>query len=706
VNSKSSVPTVTSARKPQTATGASAARTQAIGAAVLIGGATLAVFWGATACGFVNLDDDLYVSENAHVQEGLTLRSLAYAAKSVEGGSWMPLTWGSYLLDTQFWGTGAAGYHATNVVLHALSASLLFLALRMMTGVFWPCAFAAALFALHPLRVESVVWIAERKDVLSGVFFVLTLMAYARFAATLAEMRPAASALPQSRSAGSSRLISFGWLRPAEAGAPLGPGLSSSRNRRRAQRASSLSSSGGEGRGEEAVARPSSILHLPSFSAAASPRGNMSTLGVVGLFMLLGLLAKPMLVTAPFLLLLLDFWPLGRMGSSPAEIRARLPALAREKLPLLVLSAVFSVITVLSQSSVGAVARPESGAHRILRIADNYGFYLEKVIWPNHLNVLYPITSVCAFRAGVVLAGILVVSFATMLWLRKRPWLAVGWFWFLGGLFPVIGVVAIGSTWVADRYTYLPSIGIGLMLVWTAKSLLPATRPARISAALAAVLLLAVLSWATVNNLPRWHDSYTLFSDSVSKGTHPGAYQNLGIACAERGDHETAISHYTHAIELAPDSDEAYYNRALAFQAKGEAESGLVDYSRAIELRPAYAEAHNNRGNLYAAGGQFDPAIRDFTRAITLRPHYTEALANRGHAYQETGKYREAVDDYSKAISAKPDFAAAYHDRAAAYYLLKDYEQAWADIRMCRQLGLNPNPELVRRLEADSGRRD
>jgi tetratricopeptide (TPR) repeat protein len=299
-----------------------------------------------------------------------------------------------------------------------------------------------------------------------------------------------------------------------------------------------------------------------------------------------------------------------------------------------------------------------------------------------------------------------VVSVATVLWLRKRPWLAVGWFWFLGGLFPVIGVVPIGSTWVADRYSYLPSIGLGLMLAWTARSLLPATRPARISAALAAVLLVAGLSWFTVKNLPRWHDSYRLFSDSISKGTHPGAYQNLGIACAERGDHETAISHYTHAIELDPDSAEAYYNRALAFQAVAEPERALADYSRAIELRPAYAEAHNNRGNLYAAGGQFDPAIRDFTRAITLRPQYTEALANRGHAYQATGKYREAVADYSKAIANRPDFAAAYHDRAAALYLLKDYEQAWADIRMCRQLGLAPNPELLRRLEVDSGRRD
>jgi tetratricopeptide (TPR) repeat protein len=258
---------------------------------------------------------------------------------------------------------------------------------------------------------------------------------------------------------------------------------------------------------------------------------------------------------------------------------------------------------------------------------------------------------------------------------------------------------------VADRYTYIPSIGIGLLVAWGAKAILPSTLLGRVSAAVGAVLILTGCGWVTLKNIPRWKDSHALFSDSISKGAHPGAYQNLGIALAERGDYETAIAHYTRALERNPRAAEAYYNRALAFQALGNAERALADYSEAIELRPAYAEAHNNRGNLHAAGGQFEAAIRDFTQAIALRPDYTEALANRGRACQEVGKYSEAVEDYSRAIATRPDFASAYHDRAVVFYHLKDYERAWSDIRTCRQLGLSPNPELVRRLEADSGRR-
>jgi tetratricopeptide (TPR) repeat protein len=599
------------------AAGASAARTQAVLAAVLIGGATLAVFWGAIACAFVNLDDDLYVYDNPFVREGLTLRGVAYAVKSVEGGSWMPLTWVSYMLDAQLWGTGPAGYHATNVILHALSASLLFLALRRMTGVFWPCAFAAALFAVHPLRVESVVWIAERKDVLSGVFFMLTLIAYAQYAAKPGKLRMAGTLV----------------------------------------------------------------------------------------CLLLGLMAKPMLVTVPALLLLLDGWPLRRAGNHWPELKVRLPALLVEKTPLWVLSAAFSILALGTQSWTGAVAESELGHGQILRVAENYLFYLGKIFWPADLNVLYPITPVVPFRAIAALAALVAISLVSLRWSRLRPWFTVGWFWFAVSLLPVIGVVPIGSTWVADRYTYLPSIGIGLLVAWGANALLPLTLQGRVSAAVGAALIVAGCGWVTLKNIPRWKDSSTLFSDSISKGAHPGAYQNLGIALAERGDYENAIAHYTRALELEPRAAEACYNRGLAFQARGDAERALADYSQAIELRPAYAEAHNNRGNLHAARGEFEAAIRDFTQAIALRPDYTEALANRGRARQEVGKYSEAAEDYSRAIATRPDFALAYHDRAVIFYHLKDYERAWSDLRTCRQLGLTPNPELVRRLEADSGSR-
>jgi protein O-mannosyl-transferase len=614
-----------SAHKPMTSGRKGAIGKNAFLVGFLLAVATISVFWGATQCGFVNLDDDLYVTGNPQVNGGLSLNGLLYAIRSLEGGSWMPLTWLSYLLDASLSGRNPVGYHLTNVVLHGLNSGLLFLALATLSKEFWPSAFAAAWFAVHPLRLESVVWIAERKDVLSGLFFMLTLIAYAR-------------------------------------------------EKSRMQKAES--------------------------------RNHKNTFSLVVVFLLLGLMAKPMLVTVPFVLLLLDFWPLGRMGDVRPDAKSKLLTLLREKIPLLAVTLAFCTLTIWSQSAAGAVARSELGSAQLLRIPENYLFYLEKIFWPAKLNVLYPITPFSPVGAA---AGTVVLVLGSVLAVRRRrdlPWLAVGWFWFIGTLIPVIGLVPVGSTWVADRYTYLPSIGIGVMLAWTARWLFGAAPRARIAMEISAILLLVGLMLATLENLPRWRDSDSLFSDSVSKGAHPGACINLGIASAERGDYDTAISLYTRALELNPESAEASYNRALAYQARGDSTRALADYNRAIELRPRYAEAHNNRGNLYASGGQFETAIRDFTQAIRLRPNYTEALANRGHAFQEIGRCREAVDDYSRAIAAKPDFAAGYHDRAAAYYQLKDYDRAWADLRTCRQLGLEPNPELIRRLETDSGRRD
>jgi protein O-mannosyl-transferase len=586
--------------------------------AVVIGGLTLLVFWSATRCGFLRLDDDMYVTANPHVSAGLTLHGVGYAFTTTEGGSWMPLAWLSYLLDASVWGNNAAGYHATNILLHAASASLLFLGLLIMTGEMWLAAFVALFFAVHPLRVESVVWVADRKDVLSGLFFMLILVSYAGLAGKPGRLRGVA----------------------------------------------------------------------------------------IFLFLSLGLMAKPMLVTAPLLLLLLDVWPLRRTGTSWREFKASLPALIVEKTPLLLLSLAFCVTTVLAQSATGAVAKSELGAPQILRVADNYLFYLGKIFWPDKLNVLYPTAPLSLQRGAMALALLLAITVATLRWARTMPWLVAGWCWFLGGLLPVIGVIPIGSAWVADRYTYLPSIGIGFMLAWTARSLVPKTRAGSNALVAAACLTIAVLASMTVRNLPRWQDSLSLFSDSVSKGGHFGAYQNLGVACAEKGDHEAAIGYYTRAIASNPASVDAYYNRANSFQALGDVERAILDYSRAVEMKPTYAEAYNNRGSLAASKGQYEQAISDFTRAISLHPGYSEALANRGHAYQEEGRYHDAIQDYDAAIAAKPDFAAAYHDRAVAFLQVKDYEHAWQDVRVCRRLGLTPNPDLVRRLEAESAQRE
>lgn len=586
--------------------------------ASLIGLGTLALFWPATHFEFLNLDDDLYVHANSHVKDGLTVRGLTYALTTTDGGNWMPLTWLSYLVDAQLWGIRASGFHATNILLHAAAAVLLFLALRRMTQALWPSAFAAALFALHPLRLESVVWVAERKDVLSGGVFMLTLLAYARYAA-----------------------------RPSRA--------------RMAETLVCLS---------------------------------------------LGLMAKPMLVTVPFLLLLLDVWPLRRMEPEWSVMKRKLPGLLREKILLFAVSLVFVVVTWRAQTAAGAITTPAEGAEsKILRLADNYGFYLRKFFWPDALNVLYPGIPVSAARSFAVILSMIAVSFAVWRWRRHQPWLLVGWLWFVGLLVPVIGFVPIGSTWVADRYSYLPGIGLAVLGAWTLQTW-SNRKTASIASAAIAMFLLSALAFATMNGLPRWQNSINLFNDSVGRGEHPGAHHNLGVALMDQGDPAAALPHFTRALEFSPRMAETFYNRGNARRALGEAEAAHSDYTRALELKPAYAEAFNNRGSLFAAAGQWENALGDFTQAIKVRANYSEALANRGHVYLELGKFAEAITDYSRALVLQPDFAAAFHDRAVARYQMKDYRGAWEDIRQCRRLGATPSPELLRRLEADSGQRE
>ena len=584
----------------------------------LIGLGALALFWPATHFEFLNLDDDLYVHANSHVKDGLTVRELTYALTTTDGGNWMPLTWLSYLVDAQLWGFRASGFHATNLLLHAAAAVLLFLALHRMTQVLWASAFAAALFALHPLRLESVVWIAERKDVLSGVAFMLTLLAYARYAARPSRARMVATCVCLS----------------------------------------------------------------------------------------LGLMAKPMLVTIPFLLLLLDVWPLRRMQPAWPAMRLKLPGLLREKIPLFAVSLVFVVVTWRAQTAAGAITAPGDGAEsKILRLADNYGFYLRKFFWPDALNVLYPTIPVSAARSFAVILSMIAVSFAVWRWRRQQPWLMVGWLWFVGLLVPVIGVVPIGSTWVADRYSYLPGIGLAVLGAWMLQTW-SNRKLGSIASAAIAMFLLSALAFATVKNLSRWRNSIALFTDSVSCGEHPGAHHNLGVALMDQGDPAAALPHFTRALELSPRMAEAFYNRGNARRSLGEAEAARADYTRALELKPAYAEAFNNRGSLFAAAGQWENALGDFTQAIKVRADYSEALANRGHVYLELGKFAEAITDYSRAVALQPDFAAAFHDRAVARYQMKDYRGAWEDVRQCRRLGTTPSPELLRRLEADSGQRE
>jgi protein O-mannosyl-transferase len=619
--------------------------------AFLLAVVTFALFASAIGYDFVNYDDDLYVSGNPHVLGGLNLSGLAYAFSTFDGGSWMPLTWISHLLDVSLFGVRSAGGHLINILLHAASAAGLFLAWHRMTRAFWRSAFVAAVFAFHPLRVESVVWIAERKDVLSIFFFTAGLLSYVRY-----------------------------------------------------------------------VAKPDGKRYAAVFAC-----------------LLLGLMSKPMLVTFPFVLLLLDHWPLERAGKNRMELRRNFWPLVREKIPLLLLCAFFAGLTFWTQKESGAVTSLQAAPPlKLLRVAENYTFYLGKFFWPARLSVVYETLPLALWHAVACLLVLVGVTWLALRWMFRRPWFLTGWFWYLGTLLPVVGLVRIGHITVADRYSYVPTVGLAVLLVWTAGELVQRRPAVRRLMAAVAVVLLAAGAAITSAHLPRWQNSITLFEDAVRKGNHEIAFHNLAVAYNTKGDFDRAIRVCTKAIGLYPDYEEAFYSRALAYNGKGDFDRAIQDWNRAIKLEPANAGAYDNRGSAYANKGEFDRAIQDFTTAINLDHRRVKAWNNRaavwnrmgsfelaitdctlaleldpasaaacnirGNAYAGLGDWSRARADYDRAIGLDPSFSLAFNNRAAAYFAMKEFDRARADLRRCRQLGGQPNAALVRDLQNATGR--
>ena len=424
---------------------------------------TVAVFWQATECGFINYDDPDYVTANSHVQQGLTAGSIRWAFATVFEGLWIPLTWLSHMLDWQIYGSRPWGHHLTSVLLHAANTALLFLLVRLMTGSLWRSAFVAALFALHPLHVETVAWVSERKGVLSTLFWLLTLGAYARYA----------------------------------------------RFKDRGMRVQA----GG------------------SYAAAL-------------LFFACGLMAKPILVTLPFMLLLLDYWPLERWKSPEADPKAREPRrwgwLVLEKLPFLALAALFSALT-FSASPASLF----TAGQRINNALVSYPRYLWKTLWPAKLAVPYPYPPTWDWPVGLVIlaAGFLV---AATLWVirraRRQPYLATGWFWFLGTLAPVLGLARMGFYSLADRYTYVSLIGIFLMVTWAAGEAVARQSRWRNAAGALAALLLGLCAWRTDDQLGFWPDSGTLFTHALAVTERNClAHSNLGIYLVGKGRLDEAM---------------------------------------------------------------------------------------------------------------------------------------------------------------------
>lgn len=600
-------------------------RRTAIVLALFLG--TLLLFLRSTGNGFVNYDDPDYVTKNPHVQAGLSLDGIRWAFTSGEASNWHPLTWLSHQLDWSLYGANPKGHHFTSVLLHAVNAALAFLALRRLTGALWPAAFCAALFAWHPLRVESVSWISERKDVLSGLFFWLTVWAYAVYA------------------------------------------------------------------GKRAGARAGEA------SAAGAWRWYLAVLAGLAL----GLMSKPMLVTLPCVLLLLDFWPL-RGTSAPT-----LPWLARrvvEKLPLFALVAASSVVTFLVQRQGGSVSMALSLTERLANAVVSVPRYLGLLLWPEGLAVLYPHPG--RWPAPTVGASLLLVAALTgvAVWhWRSRPWLLVGWLWFLGMLVPVAGIVQVGLQSMADRYTYLPIVGIQLGLIWT---LAAAPQFARWSAALGGVALLACAG-ATLRQQAVWRDSQTLFEHALrhTKENYL-AYNNIGTHLADSKRWPEAIDNYRASLAIRPDYAEANANLGHALAQLGRPTEALPFYEKALQAKPDQWETHNNLGNALSDLGRLDEAMRHFDLVLKHSPGHADARVNSGVVFAMQGRTAEAIARIEEGLRLRPNHAGAHGNLGNIYAMAGDAARARSHYE--KALALQPDDPVIQHnlgtLAAAQGRID
>ncbi len=558
---------------------------------------TLWTFFPAIENGFVGYDDPELVTENGHVQAGLTWDNVKWAFYAPAAANWHPLTLLSHMLDCQWFGVAPWGHHLMSVLGHALSAVLLFLALERMTRATGRSLAVALLFALHPLRVESVVWVAERKDILSTLFGMLALYAYAGYA--------------------------------ARAG------------------------------GKDAKAKWFYGLTLGAFVAA--------------------LLSKPMLVTLPFALLLLDYWPLRRFQSFalthvPKTANAPLPPalslgrLLLEKLPFLVITLAFCVLTYAVHSRAGDILTNLSLVSRLENALVSYGRYLGKLFFPAGLSPFYPLVQplppAMVWGAGLLVA--IITAAALVVW-RTRPFFVVGWFWYLGTLVPVIGLVQQGVESMADRYTYIPCIGLLLALVW---GLHEALRPLRPRVAIEAVLvLLAGLSCIVITRqqIARWRDTETLFRHALAvTSDNYIAHHNLGTALDKQGRFAEAAAEFRTAIQAKPDYARSYNNLGIVLSEQGQPDQAATQYLRAIELKPTYPDPYNNLGLVLSQQGRLEEAIRLFGRAIALQPDYADAHYNLAQALARAGRLNDAIAEYRQTLKLQPGSADVHNNLGVA----------------------------------------
>jgi tetratricopeptide (TPR) repeat protein len=492
---------------------------------------------------FVNYDDPSYVYQNTRITSGIDFANVAWAFTHVHSENWHPLTTITHMLDCQLHGLNAGWHHFTNVLLHCLAVVLLFVALERMTGALWRSAFVAAVFAVHPLHVESVAWIAERKDVLSALFFMLTLLAYLHYTRT------------------------------------------------------------------------------PSI-------GRYLTVAIV---FALGLMSKPMLVTLPFVLLLLDYWPLARFDAHRPKTGHQLVRLILEKMPLIALSAVSSLITFLAQR--GAIGWTEQlpMSERIINAVVAYVVYIRQMFWPTELAVFYPHPEnrLTIWEVGLALIILVGVTAAAFVLRKKAPYFVTGWLWYLGMLVPVIGLLQVGWQGHADRYTYLPQIGLYIAVAWAVTDLTRSWRFQRIALGTAAVLLIGALSCCAWVQTSYWRNSETLFTHALAvTSNNDVALNNLGIIFLDKGELDEAISKLQAAIDLRPENAPAHDNLAKALLRKGQVAEAMVHYHKFLELDPANVEARNTLGTALIQQKRVREAIDQWQEVLATQPENGNASSN------------------------------------------------------------------------------
>ena len=558
---------------------------------------TLGAFWQVRNNEFINLDDNLYVTDNPHVQEGLTLKGILWAFTSIYAGHWHPMTWVSHMIDYDLYGLNPGGHHMTNLLFHIANTLLLFLLLLRMTGTPWRSGFVAALFALHPLHVESVAWVCERKDVLSTFFWMLTMGTYLFY-----------------------------------------------------------------------VERPKFNRYL-----------------LVVLCFILALMSKPMAVTLPFALLLLDYWPLGRFqfesrdqtlnpsipkSTNTAHRKVSFFRLVLEKVPLFFLTAVSSLLTIFTQWRGGAVT-PLNHLPLGIRIANalvSYVRYIAQMIWPNRLAVLYPHPmNVALWEVAGATLLLLMISILVILAGRRRPYYIVGWLWYLGTLVPVIGFVQAGVQAMADRFTYIPLIGLFVMVAYGVPDILAGWRCRRVALLTSGGFLLSILMISTILQVQRWQNSITLFNHTLDQTANNAIiHNNLGVTLFRQGKEKEAVAHYEKALEINPRYVDAHSNLGILLVKQGKSQEAMPHFIEVLRLKPDEVEAHNHLGIILSKQGKSQEAVAHFSEAIRINPNYEEAYLNLGIALVQQGRNQEAISQLSEALRVNPKNAKVHNSMGVA----------------------------------------